>query len=103
MTQKDKRIKALELLNKQFHFEETFPKTDREVNQMKMLSDYLNDLIEHDFNKLLSILYRIDVSEAKVRTALADNPTQQSAGKILATLLIEREVQKIEMREKYSQ
>ncbi len=97
------RDKALKLISKQLQVEENCSEVDGGVDQMKVLSEYLNDLIEHDFNKLLTILYRIDVSESKVRTALAKNPTQESAGKILAELLIEREIQKIEIREKYSQ
>ncbi len=70
--------------------------------QFLNLAVFLEQLIESDFNALLSILYRIDVSESKVRTALANNEAKENAGTILARLLIEREEEKIAFRAKYS-
>lgn len=67
----------------------------------RQLCAYLNELIEKDFNRLVTILYRIDVSEAKVRVALAEAPKDVSAGEIIAQLIIERERQKMEWRRKY--
>lgn len=67
-----------------------------------MLSDILNDLIASDFNKLLSILYRIDVSEEKITNALANNTEHKSAGLILAELIIERQQQKILFRKQFN-
>ena len=58
----------------------------------KALSGYLEYLIQTDFNKLVSILYRIDVSEQKVKKALANNLSKIPAGQIIARLLIERSV-----------
>lgn len=65
------------------------------------LSNYLNHLVDTDFNKLVALLYRIDVSEQKVRMALANPPINRSAGEIIAQLIIDREQQKIEWRRKY--
>ncbi|MCO5260271.1 MAG: hypothetical protein M9916_09025 [Crocinitomicaceae bacterium] len=65
------------------------------------LCEYLNHLIDTDFNQLVSILYRIDVSEQKVRLALANAPQNKGAGEIIADLIINREIQKQEWREKY--
>lgn len=65
------------------------------------LSHYLNELINTDFNRLVSILYRIDVSEAKVRAALASAPNGSSAGEIVAGLMIAREREKRVWRRKY--
>ncbi len=65
------------------------------------LSAYLDELITSDFHKLVSILYRMDVSEAKVRTALANAPDGISAGEIIARLMVEREQEKMEWRKKY--
>ncbi|HNR85373.1 MAG TPA: hypothetical protein PKN22_01960 [Taishania sp.] len=65
------------------------------------LSNYLNHLIEHDFNQLVAILYRVDVSEEKVRQTLANAPKGSNSGKLIAQLILEREQQKMYWREKY--
>lgn len=65
------------------------------------MAAYLNTLIQNDFNKLIAILYRIDVSRQKINTALENNEDGLSAGHILAKLIIERETEKIKTRKKY--
>lgn len=65
------------------------------------LSAYINQLIKTDFEKLVAILYRIDVSEEKLKYFLADNPNEE-AGKIIAELIIERVQQKINSRKQFS-
>lgn len=102
MDQKDKNSTALRLINEQLQIKEGSLANSSEEEQFERLSRYLNDLIDHDFNKLINILYRVDVSEQKVREAIAKNDAQHPAGSILARLLIEREIQKIELRAKYS-
>ena len=64
------------------------------------LSKYINHLIQVNFEKLISILYRIDVSESKLKQLLKDHPGED-AGKIVATLIIERQVQKIKLRDQH--
>ena len=59
---------------------------------------HLNDMIVHHFSQLITALYRIDVSEQKIRQTLRENP-QADAGKIIAHLIIERQKQKIKTRE----
>lgn len=66
----------------------------------KQLSNYLNDLIINDFNKLLRILYRIDISEEKLILTLANNQNKNS-GEVISNLLIEREMEKFKFREWY--
>ncbi len=66
------------------------------------LATYLNHLIKNDFEKLVQILYRIDVDEKILRTLL-DKQAQTDAGKIMATLIIERQLKKIETREQFRQ
>lgn len=66
------------------------------------LAAHLNDLIKHDFEKLISYLYRIDVSEQKLRSMLQQNPGEDAAN-MIAALIIERQQQKIETRRKYRQ
>lgn len=64
------------------------------------LSEYINHLVNNDFQKLLYHLYRIDISEQKLQNLLRDNPGQ-NAGDIIAHLIIERQLQKLESRKKY--
>lgn len=71
-------------------------KANNEENFQTLLNT-INDLLNHDFQKLISILYRVDVSENKLRYLLHTNPNEDAA-KIIAALLIERQKQKIEGR-----
>ena len=50
---------------------------------------FINDCIQHDFNKLVQLLYRIDVSEEKLKYILQLNPNEDAA-KIIAAVIIER-------------
>lgn len=64
------------------------------------LADHINDLIRDDFQKLVGILYRIDVSESKLKQLLKENP-DTDAGIIITDLIIERQLQKIKSRKEY--
>lgn len=64
------------------------------------LAAYINDLINNNFEKLISILYRLDVSEKKLKQMLAAN-NQEDAGLLIASCIIERQVQKSESRKKF--
>lgn len=66
------------------------------------LTDYVNDMIHHDFTGLLNLLYRLDVSEIKVRKIL-DEMQQEDAGKIIAAVIIERQLQKIKTKQQFKQ
>jgi hypothetical protein len=66
------------------------------------LSEYLNQLIQTDFQKLIMLLYRIDVSEPKLKQLL-QQPPKEDAGKIIAALIIDRQLQKIKSRKLYRQ
>jgi hypothetical protein len=70
-------------------------------DKFQILVNYLDHLVTHDFNKLLSILYRVDVSEEKAKHALADKKEEETNGFIMAKLLIERETEKLKWRAKY--
>lgn len=65
------------------------------------LANYLDDLIERDFGAVVTILYRMDVSEQKVRYNLANPIEGESAGAMLASMLIQREIEKMKWRERY--
>jgi hypothetical protein len=49
----------------------------------------INELIKNDFSKLVQLLYRIDVSEAKLKYILQAHPNED-AGKLIAAVVIER-------------
>lgn len=63
----------------------------------KKLSAYINQLINTDFEKLISLLYRIDVNETKLRNLLAASAGREAA-QLITDLIIERQLQKIESR-----
>ncbi len=63
----------------------------------QLLVDRINELINSDLQKLVSILYRMDVDEDKLKLLLTNNPGTD-AGIIIADLMIEREAQKLESR-----
>jgi hypothetical protein len=66
----------------------------------QQLSAEINDLIVHDFQKLVGILYRIDINERKLKYLLQEN-VGEDAAVIIADLIIERQLQKIKSRQEY--
>jgi hypothetical protein len=64
------------------------------------LTAFINELILNDFQRLISILYKVDVDEKKLKRILKEN-TGTDAGEIIANLIIEREIQKIETRKQF--
>ena len=67
---------------------------------VEQLTSAVMYLLLHDMEKLLNILYRIDVNEIKVKAAFAQNNPQLIAPSI-AKLILERELQKAESRKLY--
>lgn len=65
------------------------------------LAVYINKLIDKDFNRLVNLLYRIDISEEKLKLALQKEDKSHSSGKTIAQLIIERQFQKLEFRKKF--
>lgn len=65
------------------------------------LAEYLDHLLISDYNKLIAILYRIDISQEKAVAALAENAQKESAGETLARLIINRQLEKVITRRKY--
>ncbi len=60
----------------------------------------INDLILNNFQRLVTILYKVDVDENKLKRILKENSGNDAAG-IIAHLIIEREVQKMETRKQF--
>ena len=65
------------------------------------LSKEINELILQNFERLINLLYRIDVSELKLKQLLKEHP-QEDAGRIIGQLIIERQKQKIKLRAEFS-
>ena len=68
----------------------------------KELAAYIHGLISSDFNKLVFILYRLDINEKKLKELLASQPGMD-AGVLIGDMIIERQLQKIQLRKKYRQ
>jgi len=66
----------------------------------QLLVDRVNQLILSDFEQLVSLLYRLDVSEAKIKELLQSYP-QEDAALIIADLVIDREAEKIKSRREW--
>lgn len=69
---------------------------------IQQLADYINNLILTNFERLVQLLYRIDVNEAKLKYLLKENPAED-AGRIIALLIIERQIQKIKFKKELSE
>ncbi|TMI79621.1 MAG: hypothetical protein E6H10_15095 [Bacteroidetes bacterium] len=63
------------------------------------LADHINYFITHDLNKLVAILYRIDISEKLLKRNLEEEG--KDAGAIIAEMIIERQIQKVKTREQF--
>ena len=66
----------------------------------KKLVEYINELLLHDFNKLIQLLYRVDVNENKLKNLLKANP-QTDAADLIAELLIQRQIEKIKTKQAF--
>jgi hypothetical protein len=64
------------------------------------LAEIINHLIIQDFSKLIQLLYRVDVSEQKLKDLLKQY-SNTAAGSIIARLIIERQEKKIESRNSF--
>lgn len=80
----------------------TLPENISIEELQKQLAIHINHLIKNDFEKLIAYLYRVDVSEQKLKLLLQQFPGED-AGNIIARLIIERQQQKIKTRQQFSQ
>ena len=65
-----------------------------------LLAERVNMMIQRDFGALVQLLYRVDVSESKLRGLLQENAGEDAA-RVIARLILERQWQKIETRRQY--
>jgi hypothetical protein len=61
------------------------------------LAAIVNNLLANDFERLVFLLYRMDVDEEKLKRLLREN-AGSDAGLIISDLMIERQLQKIKSR-----
>ena len=73
------------------------PENISEQELREKIKIYINHLINTDFQKLISILYRVDVDEKKLKKLLQEN-THKDASEIIANLMIERQAEKLKTR-----
>ena len=90
----------IKYLNK--NFDAAIPDESNREQLEIFLADRINYLVMNDFNQLVQILYRIDVSEKKLKDLLLQNPGT-NAGKMIASLIIDRQIEKNITRRKFRQ
>ena len=61
------------------------------------VNEAVNYLIQHDFNRLVNILYRVDLDEQKLKFLLQEN-VGEDASLVITNLIIERQQEKIKTR-----
>jgi hypothetical protein len=72
----------------------------QKLEMEERLIEYINHLLLYDFNKLVQILYRVDVDEKKLKELLQQN-ADTDAAVIIADLLIQRQEEKIKTKEAF--
>ncbi|HEX6333539.1 MAG TPA: hypothetical protein VFZ78_04875 [Flavisolibacter sp.] len=73
---------------------------ERRTALHQQIRELVNELIRTDFSRLVYILYRVDVSEKTLKQMLQDHPSTD-AGDLIASLLIERQLQKNRARKEH--
>ncbi len=68
----------------------------------EQMAGFINGLIDKDFSRLVQLLYRLDVSEDKLKSVLLEHPTGD-AGDMIAQLIIERIAQRRKAKELFKQ
>jgi hypothetical protein len=64
------------------------------------LAAKINEMILTDFPGLVRLLYRIDISEKKLKELTLGRPQEETA-KAIASLIIERQLEKAMLRKQY--
>ena len=65
------------------------------------LQEAITHILATDFERLINILYRVDVNERKLKYLLQEN-VGADAAVIIADLIIERQMEKIKSRKEYT-
>lgn len=89
----------IQTLNNQLNI--LLPQVISDNDLLLRLSEIIDHLIEKDFKKLVYVLYKVDVSEVKLKQLL-QSANNEKASDIIAKLIIERQTQKIASRKKFT-
>ena len=97
---KIKLEESYKLIQKDFSLENPsfLPQNMDSLEELKkLLRVVITDLLEHNFERLVQIMYRLDIDEQKFNTAfsMTDIPAE------IAELVIHRELEKVQTRLKY--
>lgn len=85
-----------EQLSAEFNIQPVAPYQD----WMRALATVINHLIQADFTKLVNILYRLDISEPRLKQVLQQE-ADTNAGELIAALIVERQLEKLNTRNRY--
>lgn len=69
---------------------------------LQQLAEKINHYIVHDFGYLVGLLYRLDISEKKLKALLAEN-SGTDAGLLIASMIVKRQAEKIASRKQFRQ
>ena len=92
---------SYDLIRKDLGLEEewSFKDSENDFDRLEMfLTTQIRYLLDHDFNKLINALYRMDIPEPKVNHLLNEAVDLANS---LAQAVIEREKQKVFTRSRY--
>ena len=97
----DTEKETQDLIQRDFGLATTGEELDQE-EFFDLLADQVAYMIERNLEELLSLMYRMDINEAKVHRAL--NPgNPEPANVAIAKLVMERQKQRVETKRHYKQ
>jgi hypothetical protein len=88
------------LVQEQLSVDFNLPVTNDKEKLVQALAAGINQLIQTDFARLINMLYRIDISEKTMKETL-EQQADEDAGLLIARLIIERLLQKQQMRAQF--
>ena len=94
----DQIIKDFEMFDLEIKFSGNTLNAYQELYEQ--IQPHINNLVNTNQQKFMSILYRIDVSEQQIKKAVEDNYTQPFSNTV-TDLIIKRELQKVVIRNHY--
>lgn len=81
-------------------FQMEFEGSDDLEDVYHKLYDQITRFVQQDFNGLMRLLYRIDISEHKVQRQM--DLIQDDTARAISELIIKREIQKVILRKQFS-
>lgn len=91
----------MESMPKEFSLENFSQEKDDRV-LLNLIQQRVDEMMAHDLELLMSYLYRLDISEGRIRVAL-QNQDKIPANEALARLIYERQLERLSTRKKYKQ